>query len=288
MKTAMKFFKVFVPVLVFISIFAVAMPVAADPPGLNEDPFGGMAIFEKVRIPLCAEPKDCGEIFVDSTTIMQGGVPSKKSGDGTTPRRAIYIGGIWGGPSMDPASGENPPELPNCATVKIPEGSARWFKLDTWGDRRVRIWLDDELDRTTKPSGSAVFGSAKAYMLGAAPGSERQRNAIDWGEGPNFLEGFVMEIFGPDNLKPNYAFNPPNATILTLDTNSYGILKDGANDLSLADIAGAGSSGYGSYNPNIPNHLLWYEGRFDGWVYVFVYNQMIWDGFASVCSQRTR
>lgn len=284
----MIFFKVIIPVLAIISIFSVAMPAAADLPGLNEDPFGGNAVFEKIGIPLCREPEYCGEIFVDTATIMQGGVPSKKSGDGTTPRRAIYIGGIWGGSSLDSASGENPPELPNCATVKIPEGSARWFKLDTWGDRRVHIWLDDELVGATRSSGSAVKGAAWAYMSGTAPGDVRRTNAFEEAEGPSFLEGFVMAIYDPDSLKPNYAFNPPNAAILTLDTSRAGLLNRGSDSLFLEDITGGGIHGYGSYNPNIPNHLLWYEGRFNGWVYVLVHNQMIWDGSATVCSQRVQ
>jgi hypothetical protein len=263
-------------------MFLLALPAAADQPGTNEDPFGGLPITGAVpdaggragivaKFGLC--PWGCP---------LPGGFPSKNSGDGASPRKAIYIGGIWAGISWDPV------ELRNCATVKIPAGSARWFKLDTWKDRRVRIWLDDEESSATQASGSAVFGAADMYMWGTAPGDAWQKNALDGSQVENFLEGFVMAVYDPDNLRPNFAFAPPNAAILTLNADERGFLQRGPDNLSLKEITGAGIHGYGSYNPGMPNHLLWYEGQFDGWVYVRVSNQMIWDGVASVCSQRVR
>jgi hypothetical protein len=260
-------------------MLAVTNPVAADQPGTNEDPFGGHPITGALG-------PEAGEGIVAKFGLSPfgyawpGGVPSNKSGDGTTPRRAINIGGIWGG------RGDIPLELSNCATLKIPAGAGRWFKLDTWSDRRVRIWLDDELDGATKPSGSSVWGAADQYMLGTAPGDGWQRNALNGSQSANFLEGFVMAIYDPDNLKPMWSFRPPNAAILSVNTDSAGLLLSGPDNISVKDATGAGVHGYGSHNPGMPNHLLWYEGRFDGWVYVLIYNQMIWDGTASVCSQR--
>jgi len=265
--------------LVFVTMLAVTNPVAADQPGTNEDPFGGHPITGALG-------PEAGEGIVAKFGLSPfgyawpGGVPSNKSGDGTTPRRAINIGGIWGG------RGDIPLELSNCATLKIPAGAGRWFKLDTWSDRRVRIWLDDELDGATKPSGSSVWSAADQYMLGTAPDSAWQKNALSGSQSANFLEGFVMAIYDPDNLKPMWFFSPPNAAILSVNTDSAGLLLSGPDNISVKDATGAGVHGYGNHNPNQPSHLLWYEGRFDGWVYVLVYNQMIWDGTASVCSQR--
>jgi hypothetical protein len=214
---------------------------------------------------------------------LPGGVPSRLSGDGTTPRRAIYIGGIWSGNGWDPI------ELSNCATVKIPAGKARWFKLDSWDDRRTRVWLDDELDSATKPSGSSVWGAADAYMFGTAPGDAWQVNAFsDGSQTANFLEGFVMAIYGPDSLKPMWAFPAPNAALLSVNVDGKGLLLPGPDGVSVKDATGAGVIGFANHNPAQAGHLLWAEGRFDGWAFLLVYNQMIWDGTASVCSQRVR
>ena len=204
--------------LVFVTMLAVTNPVAADQPGTNEDPFGGHPITGALG-------PEAGEGIVAKFGLSPfgyawpGGVPSNKSGDGTTPRRAINIGGIWGG------RGDIPLELSNCATLKIPAGAGRWFKLDTWSDRRVRIWLDDELDGATKPSGSSVWGAADQYMLGTAPDSAWQKNALSGSQSANFLEGFVMAIYDPDNLKPMWFFSPPNAAILSVNTDSAGLLQ---------------------------------------------------------------
>ncbi len=272
-----------VPLWVFVLTFVITAPVAADQPGLNEDPFGGLPVFAGIETPLCSVDNACREVFTN--IIMPGGVPSTKSGDGTSPRGAIYIGGKWG-TTLDPASGESPPELPNCATVKIIAGNARWFKLDTWRDRRIRIWLDDELDGASQPSGAAVRGAADKYMMGSAPDDVRQSNLFGDRQGPNSIEGFVMAIFGPESLRPNDMFKPPNATILTHDLDNDVLASNGSSKNAVSYADSSDIVGYGSVNPHMPNHLLLYEGHFDGWVYVLVYNQMIWDGFASVCSQR--
>ncbi len=274
----MKSVQVMISLLLLIATLAVAMPAFADQPGANEDPFGGFPI-------LGTDPGGIGIVAKFGLspwgTPFPGGLPSRKSGDGTSPRRAIYIGGIWG-----ESAGENPPELPNCVTLKIPAGNYRWFKLDTWSDRRVRIWVDDELDGATKASGWSVWGAADQYMLGTAPGDAWQRNTLDRSQVENFLNGFVMAVYDPDNLNPMWAFNPPNAAILSVNTNSRGELLSGPDNVSVKDATGAGIHGYGSFNPSEPSHLLWYEGHFNGWLFISVYNQMIWEGWESVCSQR--
>jgi hypothetical protein len=292
----MKFHKALGALCLFITLFVVAIPVSADPPGTNEDPFGGYPLTVTI-------PGAVGAVarFGPSPYgyASPGGNPSFKSGDGTTPRRAINISGQWG--ELYPQSmgailaSESPDsftttivELPNCATLTIPAGRGRWFKLEAYGDRRAQIWLDDELNGATQPSGSAVFGAADQYMYGTAPGDGWQMNALHNSapQTPNFLEGFVMAVYDPDNLKPLWAFAPPNAAILSVNTDARGLLLPGPDNISIAEATGAGIHGYGSHNRNVTNHLLWYEGRFRGWVFVMVYNQMVWDGVASVCSQR--
>lgn len=274
----MKAYQFIIAGMIIFIAFLIGAPASAGQPGANEDPFGGFPIFH-------FDPEGGFGIAAKfglspSGTPLPGGVPSRNSGNGTSPRKAVYIGGIWGD-----SGGEDPIELSNCATLTIPAGNYRWFKLDTWGDRRVRIWLDDELFGATKPSGSAVWGAADQYMVGTAPGDAWQKYALDRTQNRNMENGFVLAVYGPGNLGPMWAFDPPNAAILSVDTNSKSELLSGPDNISIKDATGAGINGYGSFNPSEPSHLLWYEGRFDGWVFVSVYNQMIWDGTASACSQ---
>lgn len=281
-----KLFKALVPIVVLFALFVFVLPALADQPGNNEDPFGGLPIIGEIRVPICRDNSCTGEKSSGKTFLDQGGMPSRASGNGTSPRRAINISGIWAGQPR--ANGEFPPELSNCGTIRIPAGSFRWFKLEAYGDRRTQIWLDDELDTATTPSGAAKFGAADQYMRGTAPGDAWQKNVIN-GNGEqveNFLEGFVMAVYDPTNLQPNYAFQPPNAALLSMNVDARGTLLNGPDNLSVKDVTGAGIHGYGSYNGSQPSHLLWYEGTWSGWVYVSVYNQMVWDGTATVCSLR--
>jgi hypothetical protein len=275
----MKAIQLTISSLIVASVAVFASPAIADQPGTNEDPFGGYPI-------LGIDPGGMGIVarfgLSPWGTPLPGGLASRNSGDGTSPRRAIYIGGIWG-----QSIGDSPVELANCATLKIPPGNFRWFKLDTWRDRRLRIWLDDELNGATQATGSSVFGAADQYMLGTAPGDAWQTNVLDKSQQTeNFINGFVMAVYDPDNLRPMWSFNPPNAAILSVNTDGRGKLLTGPDNVSVKDATGAGIEGYASHNPGEPLHLLWYEGQFEGWVFVSVYNQMIWEDTASVCSQR--
>jgi len=304
---------------------------------------------------------------------LGGGVPSTMSGDGTAPRKAIYIGGAWADPSVNPASkygdffgpvnlpgrasDESPFELPACATVKIPAAGSRWFKLDTWNKKiagqaysggpdtfakiNTQIWLDDELDGATKPSGSAVFGAANKYMYGTAPDDYWSKGAFFYGAqsaGQGYLhgeglEGYVMVVYGPNAMNPNFAFAPPNAWLYSLNVSasSGSVSRSGTaagfagqpqiSAASGGDSAPAGNSisgintkrssncnigsppyatsgpgfycdssdaaaTYATFNNKQPQHLLWSEGTYDGWVHLRVVNQMIWDGTVTVCSYR--
>jgi len=291
--------------------------------------------------------------------VLPGGMPSSMSGDGSAPRKAIYIGGAWADPSVNPTgtygkymgstnlptrgTNENPFELPACATVKIPAGSSKWFKLDTWKKEpqgqvsgggsadtfakiNTQIWVDDELDGATAPSGSAVFGAANKYMWGTADDDAWSMNAAY--KAPQTREdinGFFMAVYGPDAMNPNYAFAPPNAWLFTLNVSSTGGVSRTCTSAAFAgqpcvsaasggNSAPAGNSAsgqhtnissemfingvpaagtvaqavsiFGTFNPSQPSHLLWVEGTWDGWVFTRVINQMIWDGTVTVCSYR--
>ena len=277
--------------------------------GTNEDPFGGLPINTSSGLGAASKFGVGGP----GVFAAPGGKPSDKSGDGTSPRKAIFIGGAW---AMGPAVGgnvgyraanENPEELPSCATVKSPAGVSRWFKMDTWQNKKLQIWLDDELNTATAPSGSAVFGAGDNWMVGLNQQSAWAVNGWDWVIGapanPYYADGWVLAVYDPTNMQPNFAYEAPNATLYTLTTSGTGSLRRSGQGAPLADssrgvsgtgiiygsgVAGAFSNvhGYATYNKNQPSHLLWWEGVMDGWVHTRVYNQMIWDGVVTVCSYR--
>jgi hypothetical protein len=312
----MKYLKYVFPLLVVVVLLTIALPAAAQGPitvwttggnlpifvrtaGTNNDPFGGFCRNYLGATAAGAGPQlgataDFG-LNPFGVCAVDGGVPSAASGDGTSPRNAIYVGGAW-----DPARQVPENELPACATLKVPAGTSRWLKSDTWRNKDLHIWLDDERNDATAPSGRAVFGAADAYMFGVAPGDGWSKNQFfDSGNssitsyryfsGPG-LEGFVMAIYDPDNLKPNYYFKAPNGWILTENVSGSGSLQRSAagqpNGQSNASGGAGGVHGYAQYNYAEPSHLLWYQGRFDGWAYIRVFNQMIWDGVVTVCSYR--
>jgi len=266
-------------------------------------------------------------------SFLPGGIPSSMSGDGSTPRKAIYIGGAWADASVNPVgnycweqntnvppvfqcreSNQTPYEIPACATVKVAAGGSKWFKLDTWKKDNsgralaTQIWLDDELDGATKWSGSAVFGAANKYFWGTAPFDGWSANVF-WGANamnPNEINGYFMIVYDPEALAPNYVYAPPNAAILTgggssgtsgtcdaaayaglpcIKASSGGPATDGSR--SINSMVGPERKIIGAtHNNSQPSHLLWTEGGYDGWVYVRVANQMIWDGTVTVCSYR--
>ncbi len=314
----MKFVKIAVLLFTVVALLAIAMPAAAQAPacpnwlqatnlwfiptgcsypagiytgsaklpapfyraaGTNEDPFGGLALTSAK---------------FGTTGILPGGVPSDKSGDGTSPRKAIYIGGAWDtNQSVRSDIGETPKEIPACTTLNVPAGTTRWAKADSWSNKKLQFWLDDELATAKAPSGSAVFGAADLYMSGLNGAHPRAANAFDspstWTgyntkTGPE-IDGFVVRVYDGDNLQPNYFFDPPNARILTTNVSGSGSLRRQPPNL-FSGMSGVTNHGYATFNPNQPNHLLWYETHYNGWVFFRVYNQMIWDQVVSLCTYR--
>jgi hypothetical protein len=185
-----------------------------------------------------------------------------------------------------------------------------WWKSNDGSKIRTQIWLDDELDGATKPSGSAVFGAANKYYWGTAPGDGWSGN-VYWGtnaQEENEINGYFMIVYDPDALQPNFAFAPPNAALFTLDVSGAGSLRRSCTSAayagqpcvpaskggpstpagtSLTGLLGSQTKISGAtFNKFQPSHLLWTEGGYDGWVFVRVWNQMIWDGTVSVCSYR--
>lgn len=238
-----------VAILLIILIALVANTASAAT--LNEDPFGGLAIRDEFG------------------AVLPGGVPSALSGDGATPRRAMYLGN-------------------SCVTQVFRAGKVAWFKFDAWGDKMTQLWLDDELADARAPSGSAVWGAALDYMVGTAPGDAWRANAYPLADAANanLRHGYVMAVYDPDALRPLNSFAPPNAAILSVNTDARGFLRRAPGNIAIADAVSARIHGYANYNQAQPSHLLWYEARFTGWVFVLVYNQMIWDDTASVCAAR--
>jgi hypothetical protein len=304
----MKYMKVIVPLLVVVALVIMALPASAQGPifvqttdqgkkpvwvvkaGTTEDPFGGLPLSTSSGLGAASKFGIGGP----GVFAIQGGKPSTNSGDGTSPRKSIYIGGAWTSVQSDQQ------ELPTCTTLKVPAGTSRWFKMDTWYGKKLQVWLDDELNTATAPSGSAVFGAADNWFSGLTPGSAWAKNSFgDSPEAnPNLFEGFVLAILDSDNMKPNYAYAPPNAALYTVGTSASGSpLRSGQgvspvpDRISLTGIIYSGmptsnTSGYGTWNKAQPSHLIWWEGAGDGWYHARVYNQMIWDGVATVCSYR--
>lgn len=287
----------FVLFVVAITVAAVS-PAAAQGPrpvnvvtaGTHEDPFGGNPIIGGIGLEGVARY---------ATQILPGGVPSTRSGDGTAPRKAIYIASVWNpavrvrtdiGETPGTAVSEN--EIPSCATVTIPGGQSRWFKMDTWKTKKLQVWVDDELDGATRPSGRAVFGAAWNYMWGSQPGDSWQARAV-WGANPhNEAErhGFFGIIYTPLMMTPHTEFAPPNAYLYTATATATGgvfrIFQAG-NPRGLSALSrGPGSFHLMEYVRAQPSHLLWYEGVLDGWVHLRVLNQMIWNGTITACSYR--
>lgn len=303
----MKLLKLIVPLAVVLALLIIALPASAQGPvfikttdgpatpkpmfvrtaGTNVDPFGGLPLITSSGLGSASKFGVGGQ----GVFLTPGGKPSTLSGDGTSPRKSIYVGGAWS---------ESGSELPTCVTLKIPAGLSRWFKMDTWKNKKLQVWLDDELDAATSPSGAAVFGAADSYMWGQTPGGWWVQNSVSdqWGvvsqglSGP-FMEGFAMAIMDPNNMRPNYAYEPPNAALYTCSRGdgSYarcgqGIVPPGAG-VGVSGIIGEGMiHSWAQYNPFQPSHLLWWEGHLDGWVHARVFNQMVWEGVVSVCSYR--
>ncbi len=235
----MKYLKVVVPLLFVVALLSVAMPISADQPGTNEDPFGGP--------------------------------PSRGSGDGTSPRKAIFNGGIWAGTTnLDAATSERPRELQNCATLNIPAGPRRWFKSDTWRNARLDITVQDQ----------PQWGAATGYFSGT--------NEDQTGVG---RDGLLLVVYDPDNLRPNFAFPAPNAALLTVNVSgSGGALRSfsGGEPRGISVFSISGHIVAHGRNSNRPDVLLFAEGRWDGWVYYFVLNLMPWNQDIKTCTIRIR
>ncbi|MBI5300779.1 MAG: hypothetical protein HY868_01480 [Chloroflexi bacterium] len=308
----MKYLKVLVPVLVVVAMLLVVLPAGAQGPtiqttdgskakaifvrtaGTNEDPFGGLPIQTSTGFGSATKYGVGGPgIF-----LRNGGVPSVNSGDGTSPRKSVYVGGAWAAGSYP--ENEGPQELPTCATVKLPAGSSRWFKLDAWKNKKQQIWVDDELNTATAPSGKSVFGAGDNYMWGLNWESRWAANSFfdaPWALGTkgHMADGFVMAVYDQDAMFPNYAYAPPNAALYTVNVSGSGGLRRAGQQVPGAADNGRGISvgalhvavhSYGAANWAQPEHMLWHEGIYDGWVHARVYNQMIWDGVVSVCTYR--
>jgi hypothetical protein len=184
-----------------------------------------------------------------------GGPPSKTSGNGSNTWEAMYVG-------------DN-----GCYTGNLAAGSSVWFKADAWSNKHEQIWLDDELPGAKAPSGSAVFTVAK-YMQGKAPGDPKWVNAVNDPMGMAFINGFAFSVYDHTNLVPNYKYpGPNNMWFLTA--------ADGGSPNGKSGV-----HGWGVYNKFMPQHLLWYEGNFNGFIYIRVFNQMLVDGTFTLCTYR--
>ena len=144
-------------------------------------------------------------------------------------------------------------------SVLIPARSARWFKADAWDDYKLQVWLDDD----------PLWGAAFKYF-------ENYPDPVTSDQSENKLHGYWLRVYAPDSLNPNYAYGDQDHRADLLTTRD-GIRSDGSEVTWV---------GYANNNKFVTDHLLWYEARFKGWVYLRVENKMQWDGKAVVCTHR--
>lgn len=145
-------------------------------------------------------------------------------------------------------------------SIKFPAGATLWFKADTWRDYNIQVWVDDD------PQWGAAFKYFENYQ---APQTSDQS--------PNRLNGFWLRVYAPDALAPNYWY--PEGSRMDLLTTENGIRPDGSEVRYV---------GMANNNKFVTDHLLWYEARFDGWTYFQVFNKMMWDNNAIVCTRRIK
>lgn len=145
-----------------------------------------------------------------------------------------------------------------CSPVmRFAAGSPLWFKVDTSEDYKLQIWLDD----------SPLWGAALKYFEGSPDPAASDQS-------PNKINGYWLRVYAPDALNANYWYGDEGHRMDLLTTND-GIRPDGS------EVPWVGMA---NNNKFIANHLLWYEARFSGWVYVRVENRMQWDDSAIVCA----
>ncbi len=144
-------------------------------------------------------------------------------------------------------------------SIRFAAGSALWFKADTSKDYNMQVWLDDN------PQWGAAF---KYFENNPDPKTSDQT--------ANLLHGFWLRVYAPDSLFPNYFFDD-QAHRMDLLTTQSGIRPD-TTEVNWVGMA--------NNNKFVTDHLLWYEGHFDGWMYLQVFNKMMWDNNAVVCTHR--
>ncbi len=140
--------------------------------------------------------------------------------------------------------------------ITFAPNSALWFKVDAWRYHKLQIALAD-----------IPHDSASKFFEGTTSD-----------QSPNLVNGFWLKVYPPETLGPNYAYRDQKHRADLLTT-SNGIRPDGS-ELHFVGMA--------NHNPFMPDYLLWYEGVFDGWVYLRVENKMPWNALALICINRER
>jgi hypothetical protein len=266
----MKYMKLIVPLAIVVLMLMIALPAAAD------DPFGGP--------------------------------PSRTSGNGATTWAAVYLTGYNSGVNS------NGYYTPSCNKSTFAAGSSKWFKYDTHKSYDVQVYVDDDpkfgaaLDyfgfgasAYTGEPGKTLGNDDDPLAGGQAPTPFSVGWKPDGTQEPANLQGFSGLIYGSWYLRQmDYYWPTPNNLLLTTragsrarvsDTEgSYGGYNRGGASVNTIKVTG---------NPNTPDqtslrhynikmadgqtHLLSAQTRDDGWNYVRVGNNMIWDNDANVC-----
>lgn len=259
----MKYLKLIVPLAIVVLMLMIALPAAAD------DPFGGP--------------------------------PSRTSGNGASTWAAVYIANTC------------------SAKQSLPAGGAMWFKYDTVKSVDTETYVDDVpkfgaaynyFNKVTPKYGNSNGGDGNDIRLGIRQypptwATKEQAQADYWGNNDAaFDHGFAARLYDPANIKNmDYYWPTPNNALLTTrngsrarvaDTvGSYGGWNRGGASMLTIGVYGEGGGYSMLYHYDIKmadgqTHLLSARNHQDGWVYMRVYNAMIWDNDMMACTNYIR
>jgi len=230
-----------------------------------------------------------------------GGPPSRTSGNGATTWAAVYIKGTC------------------SAASTLASGSTRWFKWDATKEYDQEVYVDDVpkwgaaynyFDQVDPKIGNSDGGNGNDIRLGIRQypptyQTKEQAQTDYYGDTSRALDhGFYARLYDPSNINNmDYYWPTPNNALLTTRTGSRARVADtegayngynrgGASMLTIGVYGeGNGYSALRHYDIKMADgntHLLSGRNHHDGWVYMRVYNLMVWDNDMTACENNIR
>lgn len=299
----MKYMKYIVPLAAVILLLMIAMPAVAD------DPFGG------------PPSKTSGNGTSTWAAIYVGGTWDNQRDANSfykNPNTFSLDPNSKFGATGNLSSAEYDKYVTNwSAKITIPGGAAsRWFKFDTVKSRDVEVYVDD-----VPKWGAAYryFGTIGCRSSGAGDCDKADnllRLGIDTDEigkawlatqgrydiainSANDTSGIWGRLYPPEYIsRPSYFWPTPNNALLTTRAGTGIRIGDtrGAGGFNRGGRSIANEQGYGYVNLDECDqtkrgdgntHLNCGKYNWDGWVYLRVFNYMIWDNDVQVGTRYT-